>query len=552
MSRAPLSAALLKGAAKQPPPLTLTSAKTRGKGSRQISEPLLAANNFRGDAGRQSSAPAKLASKHADYADLDPRVQHLFRQISEGTAQISIPLAPVFFSLPPMELYDSGDDDEEEPSKEEEASDLLFPELPELEDIPELDVGVVNGEVRCVLEPEDAAPVLAVGCLMSMAQGASMCAFLGTIGYFSRRFDLPQLILYATIVQSASAPVVLELQRRLDHVFDDRFGHRATFLFRIGGLSLLQVLLLVLAPQVMSVGVFLLLACLSATTFSTVYAKVCQVVSCVDGPQAVNFARTASHCGGLVVAGLAWAWSISTESDLSSVVGFYLCAAALQAFALAAWYREHLRNKSLSAAYAVIAYQQSHSAEVAAQMAAAEGEGEVQGQHQGGYTLSTMFGSKHRAAGVALLCSFGLVQFAFSLIQSLLNMFGDENLTQQLLLTMYYADIIGRVASHFVHGLEACACARQAPPAALHALTAVAVAVCAALLLDTELRFLTTKVVGQIMLVMCALTAFNLNELAVHSIRFARCRSHVAHCQNYVFFGATGLAKFAALLIQGR
>jgi len=431
------------------------------------------------------------------------------------------------------------------PSDDDNGDDDLV-SIPDIAEVTS-EGGDGDRSLRCSLAPKDEFPVLLVGCLMSLAQGSSMVSFLGSIGYFSHRYTLPQLVLYATIAQSLITPAILDLQRRFDHVFDKQFGLKATFLFRIGGLSLLQILLLISAPYLASPISFLTACSLSATIFIAVYSQVVMVVSCVDGAQAVNFARTASHAGGVVVLLFVWIFDISTKSQLPAVMGFFASAVGLQLVALAAWLREHAKNESLTAAYAVIAEQQAYSAMVAVKKSMSPRSNSKKAG--GGYTLLTMFGSNHSNQGLVLLLSFGIVQATWSYIQSVLNVFGNEDFTQWLVLLSYPADLLGRLVSHVAHGCASSAILKV-PLLVYHCITAAAALICVVLTVDASLKFLPTAYVSSTVCVLCCMVAFNLNELAVQSIHLAKCRSQVAHCQNYVFFSATELANIAALCLQ--
>lgn len=199
--------------------------------------------------------------------------------------------------------------------------------------------------------------------------------------------------------------------------------------------------------------------------------------------------------------------------------------------------------------------EQAHSAEVSRRTAearrAAAGAAEAPASAAAGgegYTLATMFGGRHRAQGAALLGSFAAVQGAWSLAQSILNMYGDEDFTQWLVLLCHPADMLGRLASHALHGLIPAIAA--APVVALHSLTVAVVTVMLTLIADTWLRFLDAGTVDAVVSALCCAVAFNLNELAVKSMQVAKCRAQVSHCQNYAFFGATGAAKLGALILQ--
>merc|ERR1712129_233523 len=115
----------------------------------------------------------------------------------------------------------------------------------------------------------------------------------------------------------------------------------------------------------------------------------------------------ACHAGGMVVLILSMAFGVSTQSSLSSICGFFACVAALQAAAVVAWYLEHRRNKSLYAAYAILTAQQSYSAEEARKARATpanDGATAAEKEEPASYTLVTMFGGRHRSAGMVLLC----------------------------------------------------------------------------------------------------------------------------------------------------
>jgi len=512
------------------------------RASRQFSEPVRPSDpkiatcpNPRSPS-RQFSEPVRRVS---DFEDLDPRVAALCRQVSEGVAHIPFPLAPGMLPLRPLPRM---------PHTSEEVDEDLASSGGSESDAPLLGSQDDECALTCLLSPEDGFPVLAICCFMSLAQGTCMCSFFGAIGFFSFRLGSPQLILYTTIAQAILTPVVLDLQRRYDHVFDARLGHRVTFLFRIVGLSTLQVLCLLIVPCMSTPSLFLILACLSGAITVMVFAQCCLVISCTDGTQAVNFARTACHAGGVVVLLLSRAFGVSTRSSLSTIFGFFASVAALQAIAVIAWYLEHRKNKSLSAAYAVIAAQQSYSAGEAARdaTATAAGDGVAAAEGDGVATFATMFGNRHRSTGIVLLCSFSIVWVAWSFIQSVMNMFGGENLTQWLVLLSYPADTSGRVLSHILHSLKGAA----VPSNLCHGLTFVAVFMSMVLLVDTCFHFLDLRVLGIVMFALCSITTFAMNELAVKTMEVAKSRPQVAHCQNYAFFAANGVAKLGALLFQ--
>lgn len=499
---------------------------------RQCSEPVTPSagrdtSTRRCVAHRQFSEPSKATL----FAGMDPRVVAMCRQVSGGIAEVALDFAPALFPIPPLPAAKPLQQDcfsELDSDDEAHADDGIAPAKPAL---------------RCVLSEEDAWPVMAVSVWMSATQGTAYCSFFGAIGYFSRLWGMPQLFLYVGVTQAILLPLVLDMQRRYDHMFDARFGHKVTFLFRIVVLSILQSVLILAAPFLPGPWTFMLAASASAAITVMVFGPVCMVVSCVEGAQAVNFARTASHAGGVMVLILSTFWQISTRSSFESVFCFFLSASALQVSATLMWFREHLKNTSLDAAYAVIAAQHSHTAQEVAQQKA-----NVNQDDTGAYTFESMFGL-HRVAGLAILASFTIAWTSWTVVQSVMNMFGDEDLTQWLVLLTYPADTAGRLLSHLMHG-----CANNAstwlPVPLLHSVTACCAVASSMLMADTSLNLLSTQVLSIVMFVLCFVTTFTVNELSTKSIEVAKSRAQVAHCQTLIIFAATGFSRFVALFLQ--
>eukprot|EP00931_Biecheleriopsis_adriatica_P043522 TRINITY_DN24887_c0_g1_i1.p1 TRINITY_DN24887_c0_g1~~TRINITY_DN24887_c0_g1_i1.p1 ORF type:complete len:538 (+),score=97.17 TRINITY_DN24887_c0_g1_i1:63-1676(+) len=509
--------------------------------SRQFSEPIETVSMLSptGIKRRQSSEPVKGTGLTAD---LDPRVVELCRLIGEGSAHVELPFGPVIAVAPRSRTLDELEDDFAPPMAGRAFS---------LEKVPEEDCQQKTitepTPVKVLLSPQDEWPVLIVCCFMSLAQGCSMCACFGVISYFSKQMESPSLLLYTTIVQTLLTPIVLDAQRRYDHVFDYKFGHHNTFLFRIAGLSVVQVALLIAMAFATTPAIFLLVAGLSGTVTVMVFAKVCMVISCIEGAQGVNFARTACHSGGMIVMFLVSMLGISSQSEFRSVLIFFVWVAALQFLALLVWYLEHFKNKSLSSAYAVIASQQSYIAGMAEGRAKQAMTGQQEGES--GFTLASMFGKDRLASGVVLLCSFSTVWMSWTFITSVLNEFGDEDLTQWLKLLTFPADTGGRLLSHVIHG-----ClpehAERVPTCLFHGLTAVALMITGVLIFDTFVHFLRPSILGAVIFGLCFIVTFDLNELSVKVMQVASSRTQVAHLQNFIFFSSTGAATLLALLFE--
>jgi len=480
------------------------------------------------------------------FADLDPRTAATCQQVSLGIAHMALPIGPSMYPLPPLPRRLAKVPEERIAEGPDYDSD--FSESDDGKQTPLLATTEDAHTVKCVLSPEDAMPVLFICCFMSLAQGTAMCSFFGAIGYFSSTLHFPALILYTNIAQSLLTPFVLDLQRRYDGNFDVRFGHKTTFLVRIAGLSAVQTVLLLLVPYSSSWFSFLLISSISAAITVMVFAQVCMVISCIEGAQAVNFARTACHAGGVVVVALGMYFRISTQSEPRQVWNFFACAAALQALAVVAWYQVHRHNTSLCAAYAIIATQQSYSAEENKKRAAEAAEAGTAQSQDSGYTWASMFGHR-KGTGAALIGSFSLSWFAWSITQPVMNMFGDEDLTQSLVSATYVADTAGRLLSHLLHGC-ASGMASKVPAAILHGLTLVALFFMVLLMADTQMRFVDRQTVIASLFSLCFAVTFNLNELSVRTMKVAKSRVEVAHCQNYAFFVTTGISKFAALAFQ--
>lgn len=369
-----------------------------------------------------------------------------------------------------------------------------------------------------------------------------MCQFFGVSGYFSSIMGMPQLILYLTIVQAVLTPPVLELQRRYDHVFDSKFGHQTTYLIRMFGGSIVQVMLQLAVPFASSPWLFLVLAGVSAMVTVMVFAQVCMVVACIEGAQAVNFARTSCHAGGVVTVVLTSILNVNSQSTDSVVLKFFSCGAALQFLAALLWWYEHSKNVSLAAAYAVIRSQQSYSAKKASEGSASEVT------KAGGYTWATMFGN-NVASGVALLFSFSANWMAWSFTMAILNMFGDADLAQSLKLLTYPADTLGRLMSHFLHSFFS-KYVDYAPTQIFHMLTMTSITITLVLISDIFINFLDPQVLRIAIFCLCFLVTFTFNELLVKVMRVASNRTQVAHFQNIIFFSATMVSTLGALLFE--